>query len=69
MCWVLEIRFFHSSLQLTVLNDAPCSRGSKLSLHSAKCPDADNGGLPSGNGEEMSYNPLLQGEGNWEGLI
>ena len=41
----------------------------KLSLLSAKCPDADNRDLPSGNGEEMSYNPLLEEEGNREGLI
>ena len=161
LCWVLEIQFTHSSFQLTMLNDAPCSLfqvvfaakslqscptlcnpidgsppGSavpgilqartlewvatsfsnawkwkvkvkslspfrllvtpwtaayqaplsmgfsrqeywsgvplpspKLSLLSAKCPDADNGALSSGNGEEMSYNPLLEEEGNWEGLI
>ena len=52
-----------------MLNVAPCSCGFKLSLHSDKRPDSGNGDLPSGNGEETNYNPLLEGEGNWEGLI
>lgn len=52
-----------------MLNVAPCSCSSKLSLYSDKCPDSGNEALPSGNGEETNYNPLLEGEDNGEGLI
>lgn len=67
MCQTLEIQFIHSSFHSTMLNVAPCSCSSKLSLNSGVCPDARSAALASGNGEEMSKKPLPGGGGNWKG--
>lgn len=69
MCRPLDIQFIQSCLHPTRLNVVPCSCSSELFLLRGKCPESGRGDVALGNGEEMTYNALLKGEDNWQGLI
>lgn len=69
MCWTLEIQFAHLSFHLTMLNVPPV-HATPSCLHTVpKCSDAGGGTLAPENGEEVNYNPLLKGGGNWDRFI